>query len=194
MAEAEIPILWLIGRASGIVSLIALTVTVLLGIAAGSRSSALPRFVTQGLHRAAAGTGLALLAVHIASVVVDPFVALTWLDVVVPFAAGYARIWTGLGTLAVDIMLLVVITSLLRRRLSPRGWWIVHVTAYAAYGLTVAHALGAGTDAGAPLFVAMTVASVSMVVVAVALRLARARKPDDAPYDAELGPRTGAPL
>jgi hypothetical protein len=104
--------------------------------------------VTQGLHRAAAVTGLVLLVVHIVTMVVDPHAELGLADVVVPFGAGYRALWTGLGTLAVDLLLLTLLTTLWRRRLSPRLWRGIHLTAYAACGVAIAHGIGAGTDAG----------------------------------------------
>lgn len=192
MIETTEPVLWFVARASGLVSLLALTLSVVLGIAAGARSGAVPRFVTQGLHRSAALTGVLLLVVHVGSVVMDPFVPLEWTDVWLPFNAGYRPLWTGLGTLAVDVLILVVVSSVLRYRMGPRTWWLLHLSAYAAYGLSVAHGLGAGTDAGEPLVVATTVGSVGVVIAALVLRLWRARGPNGTRHDAGLGPREGA--
>jgi sulfoxide reductase heme-binding subunit YedZ len=170
----ELPVLWIVSRAAALVATGMLTVTVLLGIAAGSRSaSAWPRFVTQGLHRAAAVTGLVLLVVHIVTMVVDPHAELGPADVVVPFGAGYRALWTGLGTLAVDLMLLILLTTLWRHRLSPRLWRGIHLTAYAAWGLAIAHGIGAGTDAGQPLVAATNAASVGLVVAALGVRVYR---------------------
>ncbi len=190
--ETSEPVLWFVARASGLVSLLALTLSVVLGIAAGARTTAVPRFVTQGLHRAAAMTGVLLLVVHICSVVMDPFVPLEWTDVVLPFDTDYLTLWTGLGTLAIDVLIVVVVSSLLRHRMGPRTWWLIHLSAYAAYGLSVAHGLGAGTDAGEPLVVAMTVGSVGAVLAALALRLWRSRGPNAPRHDAGLGPQQGA--
>lgn len=187
MMETSEPVLWFIARASGLVSLLALTLAVVLGIAAGARSAAVPRFVTQGIHRAAALTGVLLLVVHVTTVVVDPFVPLEWTDVWWPFDADYRKLWTGLGTLAVDVLLVVVASSLLRHRMSPHTWWLLHLSAYAAYGLSVAHGLGAGTDAGEPLVVATTFGSVGAVVAALTLRVWRARGREHTKYDAGLG-------
>ncbi len=192
MIETSEPILWFIARASGLVSLLALTLSVVLGIAAGARTAAMPRFVTQGLHRAAAMTGVLLLVVHVCSVVMDPFVPLEWTDAVLPFDTDYLTLWTGLGTLAIDVLIVVVVSSLLRHHMGSRTWWLIHLTAYAAYGLSVAHGIGAGTDSGEPLVVAMTVGSVGAVLAALALRLWRSRGPNAPRHDAGLGPQQGA--
>ena len=167
--------LWLLARSSGLVAMGLLTLTVLLGIAAGARTvtSAWPRFVTQGLHRATSATGVLLLVAHVTSVVVDPHAAIDLLDVVVPFRTGYRSIWTGLGTLAIDLLLVVTVSSVFRSRLRPRLWRAIHLSAYAAWGLSAAHGIGSGTDARDAWVAATTAASIGLVVASVALRLRR---------------------
>jgi len=166
-----------LSRSSGLVAMGLLTLSVLLGIAAGARTvtAVWPRFVTQGLHRWTAATGVLLLVVHVVSVVVDPHAAIELLDVVVPFGTDYRSVWTGLGTLAVDLLLVVVVTSLLRSRLRPRLWRAIHLSAYGAWALAIAHGIGTGTDAGDPWVAATTLASIGLVVASVLVRVWRDR-------------------
>ena len=182
----EVPVLWVLARSSGLVAMGLLTLSVLLGIAAGARTSPSwwPRFVTQGLHRWTAATGVLLLVAHVGSVVLDPHAAIDVVDVVVPFDADYRSLWTGLGTVAVDLLLLVVVTSLLRSRLRPRLWRALHLCAYAAWALAVAHGVGAGTDAGDRWVAATTAASVGLVVASAAVRLRRDRGRSGRRYNA----------
>ena len=65
-----------------------------------------------------------------------------------PFVAGYRPLAIGLGTLAVDLFLLVVVTSLLRNRLPLRLWKAVHLTSYLLWPLAFVHGVTAGTDLG----------------------------------------------
>ena len=173
----EVPVLWVLARSSGLVAMGLLTLSVLLGIAAGMRNSPSwwPRFVTQGVHRWAAATGVLLLVAHVASVVLDPHAEIDLLDVVVPFGVAEGSVWVGLGTLAVDLLLLIVVTSLVRTRLRPAVWRGVHVTAYAAWGLAIVHGIGVGTDAQDRWVVATTAVSVGLVVASLVLRLTRGR-------------------
>lgn len=194
MSDTELPLLWFLARASGLVSMVALTVAVILGIAAGARSSVLPRFLIQGVHKVAALTGVLLLAVHICVVVVDPFVDVSWADVWWPFGADYQRVAVGLGAVAIDILLVVLVTSMVRRRMSPRGWWLIHLTAYLAYGLTIAHAIVAGTDTKQPLVFALTTGCVGAVLGAVTFRLWRAGNGRGTRHDAGIGPREGVQI
>ena len=52
-------------------------------------------------------------AVHILTSVLDSFAAIPLIDAVVPFTGSYRPLWLGLGALAFDLMIAVVITSLL---------------------------------------------------------------------------------
>ncbi len=171
----EVPVLWLVARASGLVALVFLTLTVVLGITAGARTLPpwWPRFLSQGLHRGASATAVLLLIVHVIALVVDPYIVLSWLDVVVPFRADYKSTWTGLGTLAVDVLLLVLIATLFRLRMGPRLWRLTHMTAYAAWALALLHGLGAGTDTDRPAITAGYAVSFALVLTAVLIRAAR---------------------
>jgi sulfoxide reductase heme-binding subunit YedZ len=142
--------LWYLARGTGVVSLILLTVVVALGI--GNRSGralfGLPRFGVALVHRNAALLAVALLAVHVTTLMFDPYAQLKLVDLVVPFAGTYRPFWLGLGTLGLDLILALVVTSLLRHRMGRRSWRAVHWLAYAAWPIALVHGLGTGTDAG----------------------------------------------
>jgi sulfoxide reductase heme-binding subunit YedZ len=65
---------------------------------------------------------------------------------VVPFTGGYRPLWVGFGTLAVDLLAVVVTTALLRHRLGPRLFRLVHWSVYALWPVALIHTLGAGSD------------------------------------------------
>ncbi len=67
-------------------------------------------------------------------------------SIVVPFASPYRPLWTGLGTVAVDLMVAVAVSSALRQRISARTWRGIHWLAYGSWPVAMAHALGEGTD------------------------------------------------
>jgi methionine sulfoxide reductase heme-binding subunit len=169
--------LWFVSRAAGVVALVLLTATVVLGTlaTAPTRSATWPRWARQALHRDLALLSLGALAVHVWAVVVDGFVDIAWYAAVVPFASAYAMPWVALGTLALDALLVVIGTSLLRVRLGYRTWRAVHWLAYAAWPLAVLHYLTTGTDAGAGWGLALAVAAIGAVGVAVAMRVTRRR-------------------
>ena len=141
-------LLWWVDRSSGLVSLVLLTVVVVLGVVATGRPGVAvrPRVHVQAMHRQLSLVATLLLAVHVLTAVVDTFVPLGWLDVLLPFRAGYRPTWIGLGTSAFDLLLVLLVTSLLRTRLGHTAWHRVHLAAYLLWPLAVVHALGSGSD------------------------------------------------
>ncbi|MER7187415.1 ferric reductase-like transmembrane domain-containing protein [Streptomyces hyaluromycini] len=168
--------LWYANRATGAVCLVLFTVVVLLGIAVRLRTRlpGLPRFGTMSLHRTLSLSATAFLALHITTAVVDGYVSISPLDALVPFVSDYQPLWLGLGTVAFDLMLAVLVTSLLRDRLGHRTWRAVHWLAYASWPVALVHGIGIGTDAGTDWMTWLTVACVATVVTAFALRTAQA--------------------
>lgn len=172
------PLLWYLNRGTGVVLLVLMTLTTLLGVLATGRGFRpwWPRFVTQGLHRSLAGTSVLLLGVHVVSAVVDEFVDIRWWQAVVPWGATYRPLYLSLGTLALDLVALVAVTSLLRARLPERVWRSIHVSSYVAFGLSVAHGLGTGTETGRSWFTGLSWCCVAVVVLAGAVRLVGVRR------------------
>lgn len=164
--------LWYLGRGTGVVALVLFTISVVLGIVtrSGRASMGLSRFGLAELHKTAALTGVGLLGVHIVTLVLDPYAQLRWVDTIFPFLAAQKPLWQGLGTLAVDLMAVLVATSLLRHRIGVRAFKAVHWTAYALWPMAVLHALGTGTDAASSWFRALAFACVASVAVAIGWR------------------------
>jgi methionine sulfoxide reductase heme-binding subunit len=166
--------LWALGRGTGIVALVLFTVSIVLGIVSrsGRRVPGLGRFGTSDLHRTAALTGTGLVAVHVGSLLLDPYAQLKVVDVLFPFLAGYRPMWVGLGTVALDLLGVVTVVSLLRHRVGPKVFRAVHWATYALWPTALLHSLGSGTDAASLWFRAIAVVCVSAVVTAVGWRLA----------------------
>jgi sulfoxide reductase heme-binding subunit YedZ len=168
MSEA----LWALGRGAGTVTLVLMTISVLLGVLtrSGRPALGLPRFAVARVHRDAGLLVVAMLTIHVVSLFLDPYAQLHLVDVVVPFLARYSPFWQGLGTVGLDLLLAVVVTSLLRRRIGLRTWRGVHWATYALWPVAVAHGLGNGTDAFTTWFLAVTGICVLSVVAALTWR------------------------
>ena len=81
------------------------------------------------------------LAAHIVGAVVEDYVDIGWLSAVVPFTAGWKPLGVGLGTIAVDLLAAVALTSALRHRMPPGVWRGVHLSAYALWPVALVHAV-----------------------------------------------------
>lgn len=166
--------LWALGRGTGVVALGLFTVALVLGVLtrSGRPLGALGRLGPADLHRTASMTAVGLVLVHVASLLLDSYAQLRLVDLVVPFLGAYRPFWLGLGTLAVDLLLVVTVVSLLRHRVGPRVFRGVHLATYALWPVAFAHSLGTGTDAWTVLMDVYAGACLLTVVGAVAWRLA----------------------
>jgi hypothetical protein len=164
---------WYLTRATGIVALVLLTASVVLGILGSLRFTAerWPRFAIDSIHRDVSLLVMVILVVHIVTTVLDGFAPITLLDGVIPFRSPYRPLWLGLGAFAFDLMLAIVVTSLVRRRIGYRAWRGVHWLAYASWPVAVAHGLGTGSDSKQLWALAVTFACVAAVTVAVVARI-----------------------
>ncbi|MFC4944936.1 ferric reductase-like transmembrane domain-containing protein [Pseudonocardia sp. GCM10023141] len=166
--------LWFTSRATGLVSLLLLTSTVVLGAVHSGRASsdAWPRFALHAVHRNIALLTVAFVGVHVSTAIIDPYAGIAWLDAVVPFGSGYHPFWLGLGAVALDLLVAVVVTSMVRGRIGLRAWRAVHLATYALWPVAVAHGFGiGGSDSGLGWVLAFDAACVLAVGVAVARRL-----------------------
>ena len=161
---------------AGVFALLALTAVVVVGLAGTDRNVLTPggRILGQTLHRALTVLAVVALATHVVlevaagrSRVVDAFV---------PFEAHSRTLYIGMGTIASDLVLLIVVTSLMRGRFAtrwPLAWRIIHVSSYAVWLLSIVHGLLAGRTAR-PYVDWSYGACVALVGIALAIRLATA--------------------
>jgi sulfoxide reductase heme-binding subunit YedZ len=172
-ALMEGPLLWFLNRGSGFVLLAALTGTVVLGILAtqGKTGGRVPRFVTQTLHRDLGLVSAVLLVAHVTTAVVDSYVDIRWWQALSPFGASYEPLWLGLGAFSLDLILVVIVTSMLRHRIPHHLWRTLHFSTYAAWGLGMAHGLGIGTDTGTTIAAAVYAGCLGCVLIALSLRI-----------------------
>ncbi len=165
--------LWALGRGTGITALLMLTVSLVLGIAGRSGRSVLglPRFGVVAVHQFAALSASLLIAVHVTTLVIDPYAQLDLVDLVVPFGGSYEWFWVGLGTLTLDMLIVLVLTSILRHQIGQKGFRAVHWISYALWPVALAHGLGSGSDSGQVWMIAVAVIAILAVLAAVALRV-----------------------
>ncbi|HEY6934883.1 MAG TPA: ferric reductase-like transmembrane domain-containing protein [Marmoricola sp.] len=165
--------LWYFGRGFGVSALVLFSIVVVLGVVtrAGRPLPGLPRFAVATLHRTASLAAVLFLGLHVLTLLLDPYAQLHLTDVVLPFLARYRPLWQGLGTLAFDLALVLVVSSLLRHRLGLRTWRAVHWAAYACWPLAVGHAVGIGTDRHTSWLLGVVAGCVLLVAGAVAWRV-----------------------
>jgi DMSO/TMAO reductase YedYZ heme-binding membrane subunit len=170
------PGLWYATRATGLVTLLLLTASVLLGILTAGRFTAgsWPRFLSQGLHRNVSLLVLVFLTLHVGTTVLDTYTSIPLAAAFVPFASGYKPAWLSLGAVALDLLAALVLTSLARRWIGHRYWRTLHWLAYACWPVAVAHGLGIGTDREATWVLVLSAACVTSVLCLAGWRMVTA--------------------
>ena len=172
------PGMWYATRAAGLVTMMLLTCSVLLGVLTAGRFAGdrWPRFVTVGLHRNLSLMVLVFLAVHVVTIVIDTFTSIPLAAAFIPFATTYKTGWLALGAIALDLLVVLTATSLIRNRLGYRTWRWVHWLAYLCWPVALAHGLGMGTDRRTLWVVELTVACIAIVAGAAFWRVVSAAR------------------
>jgi ferric reductase like protein len=168
---------WYLTRGTGAVALLLLTLGLVLGVMGPTRfqTTRLRRFVVSGLHRNVTLLALAFVVAHVLTTIADGYAPIGVRDAVVPFLSRYRPLWLGLGTVAFDLLLALIATSLLRNRIGARAWRAVHWLAYASWPVALLHSLGTGSDARSAWLVLVAAVCTVAVAAAVAWRIAAGR-------------------
>ena len=156
---------WLASRASGVVALGLVTISVLLGLTMAGKLSRKPGAgrVLSAIHEQTAMTGLLAIAVHGLTLLGDPWLNPGPAGIAIPFTITYKTFWVGLGITGGYLAALLGLSFYVRRRIGPRLWRRAHKATVLVYALGVAHTLGAGTDASSPWLFWPVVASIPVV-------------------------------
>jgi predicted ferric reductase len=143
--------LWYASRIAALGAFFVLAASLLTGMAIRTAYlSALARNrAVVSLHGFLTWFWVPLVAVHVTALLLDATARIRVIDVVVPFQVGYvpgSQLAIGLGTIGLLLLVMVGVTSALRRRMSHRLWLWIHRCGYAMFALFVFHAQLAGTD------------------------------------------------
>jgi sulfoxide reductase heme-binding subunit YedZ len=163
---------WYLTRSTGAVALLLLTLTIVLGVVDVKRWSSprWPRFVIDSLHRNVSLLTLVFLVAHVLTSVLDSFASISVVDALVPFVGSYRPFWLGLGAVAVDLVLAVIITSALRARMGFATWRAVHWLTYASWPIALVHGLGTGSDTNGSWLLALSIVCMAAVLAAAITR------------------------
>jgi sulfoxide reductase heme-binding subunit YedZ len=164
---------WYLTRSTGAVALLLLTIAIALGVVDVRRWSTprWPRFVVDSLHRNVSLLAIAFLAMHVLTSVLDSFAPISLIDAFVPFAGSYRPLWLGLGAIALDLLVAVTITSLLRQRMGYASWRAIHWLTYASWPIALLHGFGTGSDVKATWLLGLSIACLLIVLAAVLVRV-----------------------
>jgi len=169
-------VLWYAARAAALAAFFILAASLLTGMAI--RTALLAPLARNravvAVHGFLTWFWVPLVAVHVTSLLLDSTSRITPLDLLVPFrvneGAG-SQLAIGLGTIGLLLLVLIGVTSALRRAMQPVLWRWIHRLSYPMFGIFLIHAQLAGTDFSQ---VAISLAAWATLGGLVALALLRA--------------------
>jgi len=151
----SLPLAWLLARAAGLVAFALLTLAVWAGLAMSTRVLGPRHQKTQlGLHRTLTWTGLGMVGLHVGAVMLDPILHFGPAAALVPFAAPWKPGAIAAGVVAGWLSLLLAVSFRARKWIGQKTWRRLHYASFAAFALSLGHALWTGTDlrgVGGPL-------------------------------------------
>jgi predicted ferric reductase len=162
---------WYAARAAGLLAYLLLSSGAVLGLLLARRVSLpWPKFAVEDVHRFVTLLAGVFLAVHVGAILVDDYVPFSVGQVVVPFTADYRPFATGLGVVAVELLVAVALTNLLRRRIPYRVWRRAHYLTFGVWAAATVHGILAGTDRGELWFLLLYLGAVASVAAAATAR------------------------
>jgi methionine sulfoxide reductase heme-binding subunit len=170
---------WVLARVAGLASYAALAIALVTGIAL--RTAVLDWLgsnrLVRSLHEYTIVLWIPLAVIHVASLLLDQTARIGLLDVFIPFHSSYGTLAIGLGSLSLDILLVVSVTAYLKRRMRKELWLWVHRLSYVAFAVAFLHAVLSGTDFSDPAVSAITWGAAAALVTLTVARLLGGRLP-----------------
>ena len=137
------------------------------------------RPITFTLHQDLASVGLGFAGIHGALLGLDKTVPFSVAQIAIPGLAPHAPLWVAAGQVSFYLMLIVVGSFYVRRRIGQRTWRLLHYLTFFAFVGATAHGLGAGTDSGSAwawwIYIGATAAVVFLFVYRVVLSIVTRR-------------------
>jgi sulfoxide reductase heme-binding subunit YedZ len=171
-AEATAPLTWVLIRSTGVIAIALLTIGVVVGIVGPAIRRPKWRLGALSIHTAASAAGVILLVGHIIFAIADSYVEISPLAVIIPGLSVWEPLWIGLGVVALDLLALIMVTSMLRSRM-PNTWRRFHLASYPALALAWGHSLTAGTDRASQPMLLFALTSAALVAIAMIFRISR---------------------
>ena len=170
-------LLWMTSRVAALTAFFLLAAALITGQALRSSlfEGAMRNRDLAGLHRFLTVCWVPFILIHVLAMTMDAVARISPIDLVLPFRVSYAALPIGLGTIGFDLLVVVTVTSYLRRRLDPTLWRWLHRLSYLMFGVFALHALLAGTDFARPLVLAPAAGVIAFIVIVSLARVAFGR-------------------
>ena len=166
------PTFWILTRSTGLTAYALLTLSVLAGLVLKSRPFRGLRAATvTDVHRVLTSLALGAVAMHGSSLLLDSKVDFALRDLLVPGAGPYRPLWTAVGIVTAEVMVIVYLSFSARRWIGVRAWRLLHWITYGIFAAATVHGVMAGTDSGQTWVEAIYVGAIGAVAAATCWRV-----------------------
>jgi predicted ferric reductase len=165
--------LWYLTRTTAVAAYVTLTLSVMLGLlrTIARASSESISWMVDELHAFVATLAGLCVAGHLLTIRLDNYVIYTWHTLLIPGDGPYRPTAVNLGIFAFYLLVLLLLSSWLRRYIPYRTWRLVHYLSFVAFVLVTLHGWLAGSDAGEPWMRALYVGGAAGVGYLTLMRL-----------------------
>ncbi len=141
-------VFWLASRSAGIVALLLVSASVLIGLYMAANLGRRPGYkrTLVKVHEQVALAAMVAICAHGLLLLGDRWLNPGLLRIVVPFTMPYRPLWTGVGVVAGYLAFALGLTFYARRRIGAARWRKTHRLIVVVYVLGAVHALTAGSD------------------------------------------------
>ena len=184
---------WLVSRAAGIIAVVLISLSVLIGLAMATKMLRRPSMkrAAARLHEHIALVALAAIGLHGVTLLGDQWLTPGWRGITVPFALSYRPQFTGLGIIAGYLAVLLGPSFYVRRRLGARRWRKLHRATVVVWLLSVIHTLGAGSDGSKPWLRAVVLVPSVPIIYLLVLRILKGAPERARACDGQTSPTAG---
>jgi methionine sulfoxide reductase heme-binding subunit len=185
-------IFWYISRTAALTAYLLFFVNIVLGL--GMKLKFLDRLFERwraaDLHQFTALLGVALVGLHVFSLLGDTYYKYSLAQVLVPFTAIYRPGWTAWGIVGFYGLMIVTFSCYLRKHIGQKVWRAIHFASFGLFWAIIFHGIKTGTDITSPWVKAMYIATGTIVSFLFLLRLQNALFPSE---NNETAPKPAVP-
>jgi hypothetical protein len=180
---------WYLSRASALLAYVLLFINLFLGI--GLKARYLDRFIDRwramDIHQFSALLAMALIAVHIFSLLGDQYLKFKLSALFIPGASPYRPFWDALGILGFYSASVVTFSCYTRKYIGQKVWRGIHLASFGMFVMVLVHSIKSGTDTSA-VWTQWLYLSTSLILVFLALWRFLGPRPEPRNGKAAQGP------
>ena len=173
LIDTEAPLQWWASRATGFVAYVGLWLAMMLGLMISARGLdvVINRKVVLELHQQWTMAAALATVTHVALVVTDAYVDMSWQGAAVPGSSVYLTGPVALGTIGMWGTAVLALSGWLQRRMNYIAWRVLHASAFGTFVISLAHGVVSGTDSGTVGAQAMYAGTAALLVGAIVFRV-----------------------